>query len=428
MVRLRISSQYIKILLEVEKMAFVGTAYDLEELVAKNDFDLYITKAVDSVEEIKIKMKDDHLSLEFLKGKASERLSRFKITASYSGLHLAKEISKLTGIKLLDPQMFNFANQQGSNNFRESARGKRMFVIGSVCRSLCEDSTQMKEYYSGDDNYKRLRNIIQTISIGWGRYIIVVTPYLDFAKQDRQTGRQPLPFPEFAKDMESYRKVEGLITMFPHCEQTKNAFRDISVDYIPIQPYAYRIIKLIQQKYKLPEDRLRIGAFDSGSVKRLDSLSERTGIDLFINYKRKLTPQNIDSIATVGNAFGFAVISIDDFIHSGGTLETGTNVSEGATKRFAFVGHIDSVIKTIKDKQTGKSIEQVHADDLILDRLPLEKFIFSDSTPLAIELRKKAVQKGKQDKIMILKASEILAHDIMRCVLEIPATELIKWP
>lgn len=394
----------------------------LEELVEKNKFDLSVTTAKDGVEELRIIVSEEKLSLEFLKKTFFERISRFRMTAGHSSLELAKEISSLTGIKLLNPGLFHYSNQMGCVDLQRSVRGKRVFVIGSICRSICDDPTQEKIYYSGDDNYAQLRRIIQAITFCWGRRIILSVPYFDFAKQDVQKGRQPLPFADFAKEIESYRLLRGLISMFPHCEQTKNAFRDIPVDYIPIQPFAFKIIQIIAKISDIPEDKICIGAFDAGSVKRLASLSEISGIDLFINYKKKASEQDIQSMGTEGDPAGFAVFPIDDFVHSAGTLRKGRDkaAAEGATGFFVFCGHIDTVYNT----KFG-----IHADDLILDDLcngKINRFIFSDSTPLARALRKKAVARGLQGKIMILKAAEILAHDFMRCALEIPASEFLR--
>lgn len=409
-------------------ITYFSIADELEEVVKQSDFELYIERAKDGVEEFRIKISEPRLTLDYLRSHYIERISRFRITSGYSGYELAKEISDLTGIKWLDPGIFNYANQQSYPDLQESVRGKRVIVVENICRSKCEDPTQEKKYYSGNDNYAILRHIIQTITLSWGRYIIGVTPYIDFSKQDRQTGRQPLPFAQFAEDIERYRTVYGWISMFPHCIQTKNAFHFTPVDYLPIQPFALRIMEYIIKRYKIPREKICIGAFDAGSVQRLASLSIKSLVELFINYKKKVNAQDIQSLATEGEALGFTVFSVDDFVHSGGTLKTGYKTARnvGGNLLFTFCGHIDSVYKVFTNND-GKIVRKVHADSLILDKLPLKKFIFSDSTPLARDFRVKAVRKGLQDKIMVLKASDILAHVIMRCVLQIPATEFIKW-
>lgn len=205
-----------------------------------------------------------------------------------------------------DAKVSKFSNGERSVEIKESIRGKKVFLIQSMC--LPEVDSFLMELLIMADACKRA-------SAG---KIIAVIPCYGYARQDKKTkSRDPITAKLVAKLLET-AGVNHVITMDLHAPQIQGFF-EVPVDNLFAEPVFKRFFKASLGHLKIAEEVVVVSP-DAGGVKRAKSLSDGLGCGLAIIHKERKKANEVESMTLVGTVENKVAIIIDDMADTCGTL------------------------------------------------------------------------------------------------------------
>jgi ribose-phosphate pyrophosphokinase len=278
----------------------------------------------------------------------------FLLFAGTSHRELAGQIAECLKVRLGKAQIETFPDGEIGVHILENVRGRDVFVLQSVAR---QPNLYLMELLILVDALKRAS----------ARSIIAVIPYFGYARQDRRgMGREPITA-KLVADLLERAGVTRVLTMDLHTEQIQGFF-DIPVDNLYARPVLVEAIK------EQGLDRGIIVSPDVGSIKLARAYAEALGWELAIVDKRRLTAEQVEITALIGDVRGRNVLLTDDVCSTGGTLKTAARVCkrEGAERILAAVTH-------------GLM------DSLALEDSAIEKILISDTIPYPDHLRSEKV-------------------------------------
>ena len=294
------------------------------------------------------------------------------IFAGSASLDLAAKIAEALGLHLGDMQVEHFADGEFSVYYKDSIRGKDVFLVQST--------------YPSSDNIMELLLMIDAAKRASAHYIAAVIPYFGWARQDRKDKPRVSIGAKLMADLLSTAGVTRVITMDLHADQIQGFF-NVPVDHL----YASMVfIDYLRQTSDL--SRTVIATPDVGGAKRANSYAKFLGVPMVICHKSRAKANEVAEMTIIGDVEGKDVILVDDIVDTAGTICKAADLmmANGARSVRAAASHA-----VLSDPAT----ERINAS-------ALQQIIFTDSIPL----------RKQSDKIYIVSVANIFAEAINRVI------------
>ena len=294
------------------------------------------------------------------------------IFAGSASLELATKIAEGLGINLGDMEVEHFADGEFSVYYKDSIRGKDVFLVQST--------------YPSSDNMMELLLMIDAAKRASAHYIAAVIPYFGWARQDRKDKPRVSIGAKLMADLLGTAGVTRLITMDLHADQIQGFF-NVPVDHL----YASTVfIDYLRKTSDL--DRTVVATPDVGGAKRANSYAKFLGVPMVICHKSRAKANEVAEMTIIGDVTGKDVILVDDIVDTAGTICKAADLMmrNGARSVRAIASHA-----VLSDPAT----ERIEASSLT-------EMIFTDSIPL----------RKHSDKIRIVSVAGVFAEAIKRVI------------
>ena len=294
------------------------------------------------------------------------------IFAGSASLELAGKIAEALGINLGDMQVEHFADGEFSVYYKDSIRGKDVFLVQST--------------YPSSDNIMELLLMVDAAKRASAHYIAAVIPYFGWARQDRKDKPRVSIGAKLMADLLSTAGVTRVITMDLHADQIQGFF-NVPVDHL----YASMVfIDYLRQTSDL--ERTVIATPDVGGANRANSYAKFLGVPMVICHKSRAKANEVAEMTIIGDVTDKDVILVDDIVDTAGTICKAADlmIQNGARSVRAVASHA-----VLSDPAT----ERINAS-------ALKEMIFTDSIPL----------RKHSDKIHIVSVANIFAEAINRVI------------
>ena len=294
------------------------------------------------------------------------------IFAGSASLDLAAKIAEGLGINLGDMQVEHFADGEFSVYYKDSIRGKDVFLVQST--------------YPSSDNLMELLLMIDAAKRASAHYIAAGIPYFGWARQDRKDKPRVSIGAKLIADMLSVAGVTRLITMDLHADQIQGFF-NVPVDHL----YASTVFVDYLRKSSDLENTV-IATPDVGGAKRANSYAKFLGVPMVICHKSRAKANEVAEMTIIGEVEGKDVILVDDIVDTAGTICKAADlmIKNGARSVRAIASHA-----VLSDPATER-----------IDASALKEIIFTDSIPL----------RKHSDKIRIVSTASVFAEAIKRVI------------
>ena len=294
------------------------------------------------------------------------------IFAGSASTDLAAKIAEALGLHLGDMQVEHFADGEFSVYYKDSIRGKDVFLVQST--------------YPSSDNIMELLLMVDAAKRASAHYIAAVIPYFGWARQDRKDKPRVSIGAKLMADLLSTAGVTRVITMDLHADQIQGFF-NVPVDHL----YASMVfIDYLRQTSDL--SRTVIATPDVGGAKRANSYAKFLGVPMVICHKSRAKANEVAEMTIIGDVEGKDVILVDDIVDTAGTICKAADLmmANGARSVRAAASHA-----VLSDPATER-----------IDASALKEIIFTDSIPL----------RKQSDKIHIVSVANIFAEAINRVI------------
>ena len=294
------------------------------------------------------------------------------IFAGSASLELATKIAEGLGLNLGDMEVEHFADGEFSVYYKDSIRGKDVFLVQST--------------YPSSDNIMELLLMIDAAKRASAHYIAAVIPYFGWARQDRKDKPRVSIGAKLMADLLSTAGVTRLITMDLHADQIQGFF-DVPVDHL----YASTVfIDYLRKTSDL--DRTVMATPDVGGAKRANSYAKFLGVPMVICHKSRAKANEVPEMTIIGDVTGKDVIPVDDIVDTAGTICKAADLmmKNGARSVRAIASHA-----VLSDPATER-----------IDASALTEMIFTDSIPL----------RKHSDKIRVVSVAAVFAEAIKRVI------------
>ena len=294
------------------------------------------------------------------------------IFAGSASLELATKIAEGLGLNLGDMEVEHFADGEFSVYYKDSIRGKDVFLVQST--------------YPSSDNIMELLLMIDAAKRASAHYIAAVIPYFGWARQDRKDKPRVSIGAKLMADLLSTAGVTRLITMDLHADQIQGFF-DVPVDHL----YASTVfIDYLRKTSDL--DRTVMATPDVGGAKRANSCAKFLGVPMVICHKSRAKANEVAEMTIIGDVTGKDVILVDDIVDTAGTICKAADLmmKNGARSVRAIASHA-----VLSDPATER-----------IDASALTEMIFTDSIPL----------RKHSDKIRVVSVADVFAEAIKRVI------------
>ena len=294
------------------------------------------------------------------------------IFAGSASTDLAAKIAEALGLHLGDMQVEHFADGEFSVYYKDSIRGKDVFLVQST--------------YPSSDNIMELLLMIDAAKRASAHYIAAVIPYFGWARQDRKDKPRVSIGAKLMADLLSTAGVTRVITMDLHADQIQGFF-NVPVDHL----YASMVfIDYLRQTSDL--SHTVIATPDVGGAKRANSYAKFLGVPMVICHKSRAKANEVAEMTIIGDVEGKDVILVDDIVDTAGTICKAADLmmANGARSVRAAASH--AVL-------SNPATERINAS-------ALKEIIFTDSIPL----------RKHSDKIRIVSTASVFAEAIKRVI------------
>ena len=294
------------------------------------------------------------------------------IFAGSASLELASKIAEGLGISLGDMEVEHFADGEFSVYYKDSIRGKDVFLIQST--------------YPSSDNMMELLLMIDAAKRASAHYIAAVIPYFGWARQDRKDKPRVSIGAKLMADLLGTAGVTRLITMDLHADQIQGFF-NVPVDHL----YASTVfIDYLRSTSDL--DRTVVATPDVGGAKRANSYAKFLGVPMVICHKSRAKANEVAEMTIIGDVKDKDVILVDDIVDTAGTICKAADLimRNGARSVRAIASHA-----VLSDPAT----ERIEASSLT-------EMIFTASIPL----------RKHSDQIHIVSVAGVFAEAIKRVI------------
>ena len=289
---------------------------------------------------------------------------------------LAKEVSKILGIKIPDADVGYFSDGELRVQIEENVRGHDTFIIQSTCSPT-------------NKNVMEIMLIADALKRSSASRITAVVPYYGYARQDRRVRSARVPISaKVVADMFASVGIDRVLTIDLHSE-TIQGFFDMPADNV----YATKLM-IDDIKENNQRDEVIVVSPDVGGVVRSRALAKYLDdTDLAIIDKRRAAANESEVMNIIGEIDGKVCIVPDDIVDTAGTLCNAASAlkSKGAKAVKAYITH---------PVLSGPAIERLNNSDI-------DEIVVTNSIPLNKEAK-------KCSKIRVISIASIIAECITR--------------
>lgn len=262
-----------------------------------------------------------------------------------------------------------FSDGEVRVQIKRNIRGRDVYVIQSTGAPA--------------ENLMELLLLIDAAKRASAARVTAVIPYFGYARQDRKAEpRVPISAKLIANFIEA-AGADRVLTVDLHADQIQGFF-DIPVDNLyatPIfKPYIDQLIS---------EGQWMVVAPDVGSSKRAYRFAEILGnLPIALVDKRRVRPNEIESVRVIGDVEGMNCLMVDDIIDSGGSLRRASDALREMGARRIFAAATHGVFSgAARETLSGSLLEGIWVTNTLPpeeDRLPTNARVL-DISPLLSE-------------------------------------------
>ncbi|MBE0661548.1 MAG: ribose-phosphate pyrophosphokinase [Bacteroidales bacterium] len=263
--------------------------------------------------------------------------------------YLAEKIAESYGKKLGDIILTEFSDGEFQPSFEENIRGQEIFIIQST--------------FAPADNLFELLMLIDAAKRASAKHIVAVIPYFGFARQDRKDKPRVSIASKLIANLLTAAGVQRIITIDLHADQIQGFF-DVPVDHL----FASSIFVPYIKQLNLPN--LTMASPDTGGTRRAAAYAKMLNTGFVICYKQRGKPNEVETMALIGDVSGKDVVLIDDIIDTANTITKAATLmmENGASSVRAFCTH---------PLLTHHAYEQIEnsafTEVVVTDTIPLRK-------------------------------------------------------
>lgn len=288
----------------------------------------------------------------------AHKQSRACIIAGSSHIELARQVSKLSKIPMIETEMEYFANGEIRPIIRESVRDKDVYLIQAGYGGA-------ESAHSVNDFIIETVLLIKTLKRSDAGRINLVLPFFPYSRQDKKDNKRGAISARDIADMFESAGVHRVITIDLHASQIQGFF-NIPCDNL----YTAHLIKdyfdkhLFKKNYK---EKFALVAPDEGALKRMREYAGMFGLPLFVlskerDYRKKNEVEKTVLIGEGGSLAGRTAIVIDDMIDTFGTIAKASELLQAHGAGRVIVAATHGLL-------SGPAIERINnspAIDLVL--------------------------------------------------------------
>lgn len=264
-----------------------------------------------------------------------------KIFALSNSVELANRMSN----NLSESETNKFSDGEIKVVIKESVRGKKVLILGSLCSS---------------DDIIELTMMVDAAKRASAKEVVALVPYLGYMRQDRKDEpRTSIGAKVIAKIIES-SGVDQLITLDLHATQIEGFF-NIPVTHLTGESV---FVPYIKSNFDLSE--YMIVSPDVGGAKRAKKFAHSLNLPLAIINKEREMANQVSSMELIGDVTNKNVIIVDDMVDTAGSLckAVDTLLENGANKVSAFITH-GVLSGPALDRISKSKIDQLYVSDSI---------------------------------------------------------------
>ncbi len=276
-----------------------------------------------------------------------------KIFSGSANPKLAEDICRYLHIPIGNTEIYRFSDGEIGVKYCENIRGADIFIVQPTLPPV--------------DHLMELLMLIDAARRASAKRITAVIPYFGYARQDRKDQPRVALSAKLVANLISTAGADRILTMDLHSPSIQGFF-DIPFDHL----YASTIFN--EYLIKNGCDNSVVVAPDIGSSKRARSYAMKLGIELALVDKKRLKPNQVETVTLIGEVEGKNVILVDDMVDTAGTLCSAADLlfERGARKITAACTH------AILSGNAVKAIENSRISRLLLTdtiTIPEEKLL-----------------------------------------------------
>jgi ribose-phosphate pyrophosphokinase len=276
-----------------------------------------------------------------------------KVFTGNGNPQLAQEICDHLGIPLGRAEIRRFSNENIFVQIHENVRERDVFVVQPLSSPVSE-------------NLVELLIMLDALRSASAHRITAVIPYYSYARSDKKDMPRISIAGRLIADLLMTAGANRLLTMTLHSEQVQGFFR-CQADHLSATPI------LCDYFQSLAIENCVALATDAGSARRAGAYATRLNIPLAFIDKRRVSDEEVEVRAVVGDIKGKNVFFFDDEIARGTSLLEAVKLIQDFGVQDIYVGATHGVL-------TGDAVERLSSS-------PLRQVVITNTVPLPPEKR-----------------------------------------
>jgi ribose-phosphate pyrophosphokinase len=212
---------------------------------------------------------------------------------------LAGKIARYLGIPVGNVEITRFSDGEIGVRFNDNIRGADVFIVQPTIPPC--------------DYMMELLLMIDAARRASAERITAVIPYFGYARQDRKDQPRVALSAKLVANLVSVAGTSRVLTMDLHSASIQGFF-DIPFDHL----YSTAIFMGYLKKHRLRNPV--VVSPDVGSIKRARAYANRLKVELAVVDKKRIGPNEIGTVALMGDVADRDVILFDDIVDTAGTL------------------------------------------------------------------------------------------------------------
>ncbi len=278
---------------------------------------------------------------------------RIKVFTGNGNPQLAQEICDHLGIPLGRAEISRFSNENVFVQILENVRERDVFVVQPLSSPVSE-------------NLVELLVMLDALKSASAQRITAVIPYYSYARSDRKDKPRISIAGRLIADLLVTAGANRLLTMTLHSDQVQGFFR-CQADHLLAVPI------LCEHFRSLNLSNCVALATDAGSAKRAGQYATRLNIPLAFIDKRRVSDEEVEVRAVVGDIRGKNILFFDDEIARGTSLLEAMKLLRDFDVGDVYVGATHGVL-------TGDAVKRLNAS-------PIRQVVITNTVPLPPEKR-----------------------------------------
>ncbi len=262
---------------------------------------------------------------------------------------LADDIARELSVSRTEARVGRFPDGEIDVHIHSNVRGADVFLVQSTSPPV-------------NDNLMELLIMIDAARRASASRITAVIPYFGYARKDRKDeGRVPITA-KLVANLLTKAGADRVLTVDLHAAQIQGFF-DVPVDHLYAAPVLVRHFK--NQRI----ENLTVVAPDVGSSKMARGYANRLGGELAIVDKRRLSAEEIEIGAVIGEVEGRNVLLIDDMISTAGSITEAAKIcAEGGATSVRIAATHGVLCGPARERLRSAPVEEI----VITDTIPID--------------------------------------------------------